>query len=118
MQFAPINEILNECRMLKSSDYVADSILQACFRHYHGVTVNAFAAVLSRGFDDGREMSPVNGATLIVQFPRGGRDSSIIKEMARKKGMRTLREDGWLKVKQGITTVSEVLRVTQEEVAG
>jgi type II secretory ATPase GspE/PulE/Tfp pilus assembly ATPase PilB-like protein len=29
--------------------------------------------------------------------------------------MRTLREDGWLKVKQGITTISEVLRVTQEE---
>jgi type II secretory ATPase GspE/PulE/Tfp pilus assembly ATPase PilB-like protein len=29
--------------------------------------------------------------------------------------MRTLREDGWLKVKQGMTTVSEVLRVTQEE---
>ncbi len=29
--------------------------------------------------------------------------------------MRTLREDGWLKVKQGVTTISEVLRVTQEE---
>ena len=43
------------------------------------------------------------------------KDSNIIKEAARKYGMRTLREDGWLKVKQGITTVSEVLRVTQEE---
>jgi type II secretory ATPase GspE/PulE/Tfp pilus assembly ATPase PilB-like protein len=29
--------------------------------------------------------------------------------------MRTLREDGWMKVKEGITTVSEVIRVTQEE---
>jgi type II secretory ATPase GspE/PulE/Tfp pilus assembly ATPase PilB-like protein len=29
--------------------------------------------------------------------------------------MRTLREDGWLKVKRGMTTISEVLRVTQEE---
>ncbi len=45
----------------------------------------------------------------------GKKDSNIIKEAARKKGMRTLREDGWLKVKQGLTTVSEVLRVTQEE---
>lgn len=45
------------------------------------------------------------------------KDSSLIKEMARKKGMRTLREDGWLKVKQGMTTVFEVLRVTQEEEA-
>jgi len=43
------------------------------------------------------------------------KDSNIIKEAARKNGMRTLREDGWVKVKQGITTVSEVLRVTQEE---
>jgi type II secretory ATPase GspE/PulE/Tfp pilus assembly ATPase PilB-like protein len=48
----------------------------------------------------------------------GKKDSNIIKEASRKKGMRTLREDGWLKVRQGITTVSEVLRVTQEEVTG
>jgi general secretion pathway protein E len=43
------------------------------------------------------------------------KDANLIKEAARKDGMRTLREDGWLKVKQGVTTVSEVLRVTQEE---
>jgi general secretion pathway protein E len=43
------------------------------------------------------------------------KDSNIIKEAARKNGMRTLREDGWLKVRQGATTISEVLRVTQEE---
>ena len=43
------------------------------------------------------------------------KDSTLIKEIARKNGMRTLREDGWLKVKQGMTTISEVLRVTQEE---
>ena len=45
------------------------------------------------------------------------KDSNVIKEAARKKGMRTLREDGWLKVKQGVTTIPEVLRVTQEEEA-
>jgi general secretion pathway protein E len=45
----------------------------------------------------------------------GKKDSNLIKEAARKNGLRTLREDGWLKVKQGITTISEVLRVTQEE---
>ena len=43
------------------------------------------------------------------------RDANVIKDRARKSGMRTLREDGWLKVKEGITTVSEVIRVTQEE---
>jgi len=43
------------------------------------------------------------------------KESHIIKEAARKNGMRTLREDGWMKVKQGVTTIPEVLRVTQEE---
>jgi general secretion pathway protein E len=43
------------------------------------------------------------------------RDANLIKERARKAGMRTLRQDGWLKVREGITTVSEVLRVSQEE---
>jgi len=42
--------------------------------------------------------------------------SSIsIKEKARSLGMVTLRENGWEKVKAGITTVSELYRVTLEE---
>jgi type II secretory ATPase GspE/PulE/Tfp pilus assembly ATPase PilB-like protein len=28
--------------------------------------------------------------------------------------MRNLREDGWMKVRDGLTTVDEVMRVTQE----
>ncbi len=43
------------------------------------------------------------------------KDANVIKEAARRGGMRTLREDGWIKVLHGITTVAEVLRVTQEE---
>lgn len=38
--------------------------------------------------------------------------AQIICDQARKKGMRTLREDGWDKVVKGITTVEEILRVT------
>lgn len=41
--------------------------------------------------------------------------ANIIKEEARNGGMITLREDGWEKVKAGITTVSEIYRVTLEE---
>lgn len=37
-----------------------------------------------------------------------------IKLTAMEKGMRTLRQDGWLKVRDGITTIPEVLRVTLE----
>ena len=38
-----------------------------------------------------------------------------IKERAVSLGMKTLRRDGWDKVANGLTTVSEVLRVTQIE---
>ena len=41
-------------------------------------------------------------------------DASVITAAARRNGMRNLREDGWLKVKQGVTTSQEVMRVTQE----
>ena len=44
------------------------------------------------------------------------KDSQVLKELARQRGMRTLRQDGWLRVKEGVTTVQELLRVTQEEV--
>jgi len=45
-----------------------------------------------------------------------GRESSnVIKQAAIKQGMRTLREDGWAKVQNGMTTIEEVLRVTEEE---
>ncbi|MGC8976196.1 MAG: type II secretion system ATPase GspE [Candidatus Ratteibacteria bacterium] len=37
-----------------------------------------------------------------------------IKKVGLKKGMKTLRMDGIEKVKKGLTTISEVLRVTQE----
>jgi general secretion pathway protein E len=38
--------------------------------------------------------------------------SSEIVQAARQNGMRLLREDGWLKVKQGVTTPEEVLKCT------
>jgi general secretion pathway protein E len=41
-------------------------------------------------------------------------DSNQIREVARMHGMKTLLEDGAEKVKAGITTLSEILRVTQE----
>lgn len=38
--------------------------------------------------------------------------ASLIKEEAVSQGMKTLQDSGWEKVKQGITTVEEVMRVT------
>jgi len=44
-----------------------------------------------------------------------GRHSLEIKETARKGGMMTLRENGWRKVLQGITSVDEVVRMAKED---
>jgi len=41
-------------------------------------------------------------------------DAGTINDMARRSGMRNLREDGWEKIREGSTTVEEVMRVTQE----
>ena len=41
-------------------------------------------------------------------------DASILTEAARRNGMRNLREDGWKKIRDGVSTVQEVMRVTQE----
>jgi type II secretory ATPase GspE/PulE/Tfp pilus assembly ATPase PilB-like protein len=43
--------------------------------------------------------------------------STAIKQAAVARGMKTLRDDGWDKVKLGLTTVEEVARVTQEDEA-
>jgi len=58
------------------------------------------------------EMMPVDDEIrkLIVK----GADAGQLTDMARRNGMRNLREDGWIKVRDAVTTVEEVMRVTQE----
>jgi general secretion pathway protein E len=41
-------------------------------------------------------------------------DAGQLTTAARRYGMRSLREDGWRKIRLGVTTVEEVVRVTQE----
>ena len=42
-------------------------------------------------------------------------DANSIRSLAVARGMRLLRQDGWQKVRNGVTTLAEVLRVTREE---
>jgi general secretion pathway protein E len=58
------------------------------------------------------ELMPVNDD--IRKLTVGKADSGQIRKKATEFGMRSLRDDGWLKVRQGTTTIFEVLRVTQE----
>jgi type II secretion system protein E len=44
--------------------------------------------------------------------------ANVIKQQALAGGMRSIREDGWIKVRAGLTTIDEVLRVTMEDEFG
>jgi general secretion pathway protein E len=41
-------------------------------------------------------------------------DAGVLTQAARRHGMRNLREDAWKKIRDRVTTVAEVMRVTQE----
>jgi len=58
------------------------------------------------------EVLPVNEAIESLVITRAS--SNEIKQQGIRDGLRVLREDGWTKVMDGITTVEEVLRVTEE----
>ncbi len=61
------------------------------------------------------ELLPVDAdicSMIIKREPAG-----VLKEYAISKGMKTLREDGLLKAAAGLTTIEEVVRVTQEDYA-
>jgi type II secretory ATPase GspE/PulE/Tfp pilus assembly ATPase PilB-like protein len=59
------------------------------------------------------ELLPVNSEICKVIVQRA--DAGVIRNLAVQQGMRLLRDDGWDKVRQGTTTLAEVLRVTREE---
>ena len=42
-------------------------------------------------------------------------NATQIRNLSLSKGMRTLREDGWAKVFDGVTSVKEILRVTEDQ---
>jgi type II secretory ATPase GspE/PulE/Tfp pilus assembly ATPase PilB-like protein len=43
-------------------------------------------------------------------------DVTHLRKLCRERGLVTLREDGFAKVMQGLTTVDEILRVTESTV--
>ncbi len=58
------------------------------------------------------EILPVSDAVQSLIIAR--HSAGEIKQEALREGMRTLRDDGWAKVLSGVTTIEEVLRVTEE----
>ena len=42
-------------------------------------------------------------------------NATQIRNLSLSKGMKTLREDGWAKAFKGVTSVKEILRVTEDQ---
>ena len=42
-------------------------------------------------------------------------NATQIRNISLSKGMKTLREDGWAKVFAGVTSVKEIMRVTEDQ---
>jgi general secretion pathway protein E len=61
------------------------------------------------------ELLPISSALqpLIVQ----NLSSAVIREQAVREGMATLRHDGGMKVLAGLTSLAEVMRITQDDIA-
>ena len=56
------------------------------------------------------QLTVATGETVFPPWMGAGADE--IRAITKRSGMRTLREDGWLKVGQGLTSVEEVLCAT------
>ncbi len=48
---------------------------------------------------------------------RAGRSATEMVAVARRKGLKLMREDGWSKVLKGVTTIEEIARVTKSDAA-
>jgi len=81
---------------------------------YEGTGCEDCAQTGYRGRSGIFELLLVNDVIRPLILKRSSAD--MIKDAGVQQGMRTLREDGWHKVRTGVTTVAEVVRVTQEEV--
>lgn len=58
------------------------------------------------------EVMPVTDSVSKLILQRA--DSTTIEAQAKKEGMITMKQDGYLKVLEGVTTIDEILRVAQE----
>ncbi len=109
-----VRKVCSECRTpyrlegsrLEELGLVEDQVL------YRGAGCDACMGTGYRGRTGIFELLAMDDVTRALVT--SGADALRIREAGRQNGMRTLYMDGLTKVKQGVTTLDEVLRVTQE----
>ena len=100
--YSPPEAIYNEISMS-----YPERIAEASFIHGHGCPACGFTGYRGRSaINEVMIMSDPLRALVVAREP-----ANIIKDLAMKEGMVTLRQDGWLRVVEGRTSVEEVLRV-------
>ncbi|MDP2981032.1 MAG: ATPase, T2SS/T4P/T4SS family [Candidatus Omnitrophota bacterium] len=104
IQIKPRKEILNEFdienNMYNTSIYEGKGCESCKFTGYKGRTAIYEFLVVNEEIRD---------------MVLNGTSSDQIKKKALESGMHTLRMDGWEKIKRGLTTIDEVIRVTKED---
>jgi len=80
---------------------------------YHGKGCPACGGTGYRGRRGIFEVMPITDPIRALVTERAS--ARVIRHKAVAEGMKSLREDGWRLVREGLTTVEEVLRVTKDE---
>ncbi len=110
-----VRVICSSCKEhYKASQEIVDKIemLPDDFSTYHGTGCDKCRGTGYSGRTGIFELMAVDGEIRRMILEKASSD--VIRQKAVSKGMRVLRESGWEKVMQGITTIEEVLRVSQE----
>ena len=108
-QYVPLPQILEEIKKILGRIY-PQTQTNIKLSHGKGCDQCAKSGYLGRiGIFETLPVTP-KIANLVLE----NADSAIIEREAILEGMITMKQDGYLKVLQGITTVEEVLRVAQE----
>jgi len=113
-----VRTICKECKEEYDPHYpIPDEILEKLgledasdLKFYHGAGCKKCRNTGYRGRASIMEVLPLSEGIKELVLKRAPSDA--IKERAIDEGMRTLLEDGWVKIFKGITTLEEVMRVT------
>ncbi len=100
------------CKDCRAAGETVDTPDGRRVRTYRGAGCESCRGIGYRGRMGIFELMELNDE--IRQLVMENRDAAVLTAVARRNGMRNLREDGWGKIERGVTTVEEVVRVTQE----
>ncbi|MFH1836537.1 MAG: GspE/PulE family protein [Candidatus Omnitrophota bacterium] len=108
-----VRVICDKCKKEEESAYISPDKKINITKHYKGAGCDECRGTGYSGRTAIHEIFILDKE--IQELVISGASSQEIRKKACDKGMVTLRENGWEKVKKGVTTIEEILRVTEAE---